>query len=119
TSGASLYNLYTPQVTVSFVPDVFGGTRRLIEVADATVEVEAFRREGVYLTLSANIALAAIQEASLRGQMAATRRLIAVQTELLGVLRVQQERGVIGLPDVVVQETAVEQARLLLPVLER
>jgi NodT family efflux transporter outer membrane factor (OMF) lipoprotein len=71
------------------------------------------------LTLSANIALAAIQEASLRGQIAATRRIIAVQTQLLDVLRLQNERGVISLSDVVVQETAVGQAKLLLPVLER
>jgi NodT family efflux transporter outer membrane factor (OMF) lipoprotein len=118
-SGSNLFSLHTAQVTVNFVPDVFGGTRRQIESADAMVELQAFRREGVYLTLAANIALAAIQEASLRGQIAATRRLIALQTQLLGVLRQQNERGLIALPDVVSQETAVAQARLLLPVLEK
>ena len=75
-SGASIYSLHTAQVTVAYVPDVFGGTRRQIEVAEALAEAQAFQREGVYLTLTANIALAAIQEASLRGQIAATRRLI-------------------------------------------
>jgi NodT family efflux transporter outer membrane factor (OMF) lipoprotein len=118
-SGANLYSLHTAQVTVNYVPDVFGGTRRLIETADALVEVQAFQREGVYLTLTANIALAAIQEASLRGQLAATRRLIALQTQLLGILSQQYERGQIALPDVVAQETAVAQARLLLPPLEK
>ena len=118
-SGASIYSLHTAQVTVNYVPDVFGGTRRLIETADALVEVQAFQREGVYLTLTANIALAAIQEASLRGQLAATRRLIALQTQLLGILSQQNERGQIALPDVVAQETAVAQAKLLLPPLEK
>jgi NodT family efflux transporter outer membrane factor (OMF) lipoprotein len=118
-SGADTYSLYTPQVTVSFVPDVFGGVRRAVESAEAQAEQQSFRREAVYVTLSSNIALAAIQEASLRGQIAATRRLIDIQTELLDILRRQNDRGQIALPDVVAQETAVAQARLLLPPLER
>lgn len=118
-SGASIYSVHTAQVSVSFVPDVFGGTRRQIESSDALVEVQAFQREGVFLTLSANIALAAIQEASLRGQIAATRRLIDLQTQSLNLLKLQNERGQIALPDVVAQETAVAQARLLLPALEK
>jgi NodT family efflux transporter outer membrane factor (OMF) lipoprotein len=118
-SGASIYSIHTAQVSVSFVPDVFGGTRRQIESADALVEMQAFQREGVFTTLSANIALAAIQEASLRGQIAATRRLIDLQMQSLNLLKLQNERGQIALPDVVVQETAVAQARLLLPSLEK
>src|SRR5204862_151053 len=82
-SGADTYSLHTPQVSVAFVPDVFGGTRRAIESAQAQAEAQAFQREAVYLTLSSNIALEAIQEASLRGQIAATRRLIDIQTQLL------------------------------------
>lgn len=118
-SGASIYSIHTAQVSVSFVPDVFGGTRRQIESADALTEMQAFQREGVFTTLSANIALAAIQEASMRGQIAATRRLIDLQTQSLNLLKLQNERGQIALPDVIVQETAVAQARLLLPGLEK
>ena len=118
-SGADTYSLHTPQVSVAFVPDVFGGTRRAIESAEAQSEAQAFQREAVYLTLSSNIALAAIQEASFRGQIAATRRLIDIQTQLLDILRRQNDRGQIALPDVVAQETAVAQARLVLPPLER
>ena len=118
-SGADTYSLHTAQVTVAFVPDVFGGTRRAIESADAQAEAQAFQREAVYTTLASNIALAAIQEASLRGQIAATRRVIDIQTQLLDILRRQNDRGQIALPDVVAQETAVAQARLLLPPLEK
>ena len=63
--------------------------------------------------------VAAVTEASLRGQIAATRRLIGLQTRLLGILRRQNSLGQIALPDVLVQETALAQARLLLPPLER
>jgi NodT family efflux transporter outer membrane factor (OMF) lipoprotein len=118
-SGADTYSLHTAQVSVAFVPDVFGGTRRAIESAEAQAEALAFQREAVYITLASNIALAAIQEASLRGQIAATRRLIDIQTQLLDILRRQNERGQIALPDVVAQETAAAQARLLLPPLEK
>lgn len=119
TSNATTYSLHTAQVSVSFVPDVWGGARRLIESTEALAEVQAFQREGVYLTLTTNIALAAIQEASLRGQIAVTRRLIGIQTRLLEILRRQNSSGQIALPDVVAQETALAQARLLLPPLER
>lgn len=93
--------------------------RRQTESLEALAENQAFQREGVYLTLTSNIALAAIQEASLRGQITATRRLIALQTQLPQILRRQNALGQIALPDVVVQETAVAQARLLLPPLEK
>ena len=118
-TGESTFNLFTAQVTVNYVADVFGGVRRQVEAADAQVEVQAFQREGVYLTLASNIALAAIQEASLRGQIAATNRIIRIQTELLGILQKQHERGQIALPEVVVQETALAQAKLLLPPLQK
>jgi NodT family efflux transporter outer membrane factor (OMF) lipoprotein len=113
------YNVTTRQVSVSFVPDVWGGTRRLVEAADAETEAQMFQREGVYLTLASNIALAAIEEARLRGQIAATQRVIALQVQFLGILRRQHDQGQIALPDVVSQETAVAQARLLLPPLQK
>ncbi|MBN8989824.1 MAG: efflux transporter outer membrane subunit [Rhizobiales bacterium] len=119
TTGPSRYSVVTRQVSVSFVPDVWGGTRRQIESADAEAESQAFQREGVYLTLASNIALAAVEEARLRGQIAATNRIIALQLDLLRILRRQHEQGHIALPDVATQETAVAQARLLLPALER
>ncbi len=119
TSNADIFSLHTAQVSVGFAPDVFGGTRRQIEASDALAELQAFQREGVYLTLTSNIALAAIQEASLRGQIGATRRLIGIQTRLLEILRRQYDSGQIAQIDVVAQETALAQARLLLPPLEK
>lgn len=117
-TGPSRYSVVTRQVSVSFVPDVWGGMRRQIESADAQVESQAFQREGVYLTLASNIALAAIEEARLRGQIVATTQIIGLQTDLLRMLRRQFETGQIGQSDVATQETAVAQARLSLSPLE-
>jgi NodT family efflux transporter outer membrane factor (OMF) lipoprotein len=118
-TGASIYSVHTAQLTVGFVPDVFGGTRRLIEVANTRVEIEQIRRQAAILTVTASIALAAIQEASFREQIAVTRRLIEAQEQVLSLLKRQEGVGQIGLQDVVAQETAVAQAKLLLPPLER
>jgi NodT family efflux transporter outer membrane factor (OMF) lipoprotein len=118
-SGANIFNLYTAQLTVTYMADVWGGTRRQIEAADAQTENQAFQREAVYLTLASNIALAAIEEARLRGQIAATQRIVRLQSDLLGILRRQFDQGQIGRPNVVTQETALAQSQLLLPPLER
>jgi NodT family efflux transporter outer membrane factor (OMF) lipoprotein len=118
-NNAEIYSLHTAQVTVAYVLDAWGSTRRQIESLQAQAEALAFQREAAYLTLTSSIALAAIQEASLRGQIAATRRLIALQTRLLATLRRQYNLGQIGMQDVLVQETAAAQARMLLPPLER
>ena len=82
--------LSSPRSSASaYTLDVWGGTRRQVEAADALAEVAEFQREAVYLTLTSNIALAAISEASLRGQIAATQRIIGLQTNLLGIMRKQ------------------------------
>src|SRR5262249_56528921 len=94
-------------------------TRREIESADAQTEMQAFQREGVYLTLASNVALATIEEGRLRGQIAATQRIIRLQTDLLGVLQKQHDQGQIALTDVVTQQAALARSRLLLPPLER
>jgi outer membrane protein TolC len=66
-SGASYFSLYTPQVSVSYVPDVFGLNRRTVESLKAQAEQARFALMATHITLSANVAAAAIQEASLRG----------------------------------------------------
>lgn len=119
TSNADLYSLHTAQVTVAFVPDIWGGTRRQIESADALAEAQFFQREGTYLTLASNIALAAVEEARLLGQIAVLRRSIDLQNQLLGILKKQNQEGQIAMTDVVAQESAVAQAKLLLVPIEK
>jgi NodT family efflux transporter outer membrane factor (OMF) lipoprotein len=118
-NGASLYNLYTAQVAVTFVPDVWGGTRRQIESAEALAEVQASQRDAVYLTLVSNLALAAVEAARLQAQIEAARSIGKTQTDLLTILRKQRDEGQIATPDVATQETAVAQSKLLLPPLEK
>jgi NodT family efflux transporter outer membrane factor (OMF) lipoprotein len=118
-NNALLYSLATPQVTVSYVPDVFGGTRRAIEAADAQTAIQRWQYEAAVLTLTGNVVAAAIQEASLRGQIAATEKVIAAQTDLLKLITTQSQAGQLAGADVVQQTALLAQSQQTLPPLQR
>jgi NodT family efflux transporter outer membrane factor (OMF) lipoprotein len=113
------FNVFTAQVSASYTPDVFGANRRAVESLEALEEVQRFQLEAAYLTLTSNLALAAIQEASLRGQIAATQQIIKIATDLLDLLRRQRGVGQIAEADVVQQEAALAQIQQTLPPLQR
>jgi NodT family efflux transporter outer membrane factor (OMF) lipoprotein len=118
-SGATLFNLYTGQVSVSYTPDVFGGIRRNIESLQAQSDNQRFQLEATYLTLTSNIVVAAVQEASVRGQIDATQSLIKIANDVLKLLRTQFDAGQIAQSDVVAQEAALAQIEQTLPPLQR
>jgi NodT family efflux transporter outer membrane factor (OMF) lipoprotein len=118
-NGDPYYGLITAQLAVSYTPDVFGGTRRAAESLAAQAEQQRFALEATYLTLTSNLVVAAINEASLRAQMAATQQIVAAETELLAVLRKQYAAGQIAEIDALAQEAALGQARAALPPLEK
>jgi NodT family efflux transporter outer membrane factor (OMF) lipoprotein len=118
-SGTPLYNLFTPQVTISYVPDVFGANRRAVESLAAQAEASRFQLDAAYLTLTANVVATAIQEASLRAQIAGTERVIALERESLAVLRRELELGAIAEADVYAQDAALAQLEATLPPLTK
>jgi NodT family efflux transporter outer membrane factor (OMF) lipoprotein len=109
------FNLYTPQVTVSYVPDVFGLNRRTVESLKAQEQQARFALVATDIALSANVVAAAIQEASLREQVAATRQLIAINTNMLQILRAQFGKGYASRLDVAAQESQLAQIVATLP----
>src|SRR6266436_4383909 len=113
------FNLFTGQVLVSYTPDVFGGIRRNVESLQALSDNQRFQLEATYLTLTSNIVVAAVQEASLRGQIEATQSLITIATDVLQLLRTQFNAGQISESDVVTQEAALAQIEQTLPPLQR
>ena len=116
----SLYfSLYNAQLGVSYVPDVFGGTRRQVEALAAQEEAQRFELEAAYLTLSANLVAAVVTEAALRGQVAATGEIVRIARDSLGILRRQQALGQVAGGDVAAQEAALAQAEATLPPLQK
>ena len=114
-----VYNLYTVQGTLSFTPDVFGGIRRQVEALWGLAEAQRFQLEAAYLTLTANLVSAAIQEATLRAQIAASREIIDINTRSLALFRRQLELGAVARLDVAAQEAALAQAQQALPPLQK
>jgi NodT family efflux transporter outer membrane factor (OMF) lipoprotein len=113
------YSLVTNQLTVSFVPDIWGANFRAVENLDAVTEQQLFQLEAAYLALTSNVVTAAIQEASLRGQIAATQRILAIERNLLDILKRQFGLGQAARADVLAQEAALAAAEQLLPPLEK
>jgi hypothetical protein len=111
--------LHTAQVDVSYTPDVFGLVRREVETDEALAAVQQYTVEATYLTLTSNVVAGAIQEASLREQIAATKKIIAIETDLLRLLRVQKKLGQVAEADVALQEAALAQAEETLPPLDK
>jgi NodT family efflux transporter outer membrane factor (OMF) lipoprotein len=114
-SGALYFSLYTPQVSVSYVPDVFGLNRRTVESLQAEAGQARFALTASHITLSANVVAAAVQEASLRGQIAATRQLVDINSNMLQTLREQFAAGYAARLDVAMQESQLAQVAATLP----
>jgi NodT family efflux transporter outer membrane factor (OMF) lipoprotein len=118
-SGAFIYSLYTPQVSVSYAPDVFGLNRRTMESLDAQAEQQRFAVEATYLTLTSNVVATAVQEASLRSQVTATEKLVEINAQMLGILRAQFDTGYASRMDLAAQEAQYAQVAATLPPLRK
>ena len=113
------YTLYTPQLSVTYLPDVFGLNRRTVESLQAQAEVQRYTLEATYLTLTSNVVAAAIQEAGLRAQIDATEKIIKIERDLLDLLRHQLALGQVAGLDVAAQESALAAAEQTLPPLQK
>jgi NodT family efflux transporter outer membrane factor (OMF) lipoprotein len=113
------FDLYNASVSVSYNFDLAGGYRRDLEALQAQVDYQGFQLEGAYLALTANVVTTAVQEASLRAQIRATREILAAQERQLEVVERQFRLGAVSQPDVLAQRTQVAQTRAALPPLEK
>ena len=114
-SNAFLYNLFTPQVSVSYVPDVFGLNRRTVESLQAQEQGVRFQMVATYTTLTANVVVGAIQMASLQAQVDATRELVDSNTKMVEILQYQFAKGAVSKLDVAAQESQLAQVKATLP----
>jgi NodT family efflux transporter outer membrane factor (OMF) lipoprotein len=113
------YGLLSKQLTVGYTPDIWGQNRRAVESLEAQTEQQRYQLEATYLSLTTNVAGAAVQEAMLRGQIAATKEIIQEARDMLTILRKQYAIGAVAVADVLTQEAALAQMEQLLPPLEK
>ncbi|MEI7612555.1 MAG: efflux transporter outer membrane subunit [Betaproteobacteria bacterium] len=118
-NGPVIYNFHTAQMTVGFVPDVFGINRRLVESLEAQARIQHFQLEAAYITLATNVVAAAIQEGLLRQQISITQEIIAANTQSVDLVSRQLKAGFASRLDLALQETALAQSKQLLPPLQK
>jgi len=118
-TSSSVYTLYTAQLAVSYMPDIWGVNARTVEALQAQDEIRRFQYEAAFLTLTSNVVIAAITEAELRGQIEAATEIIALEEESLALLQRQYDLGQIANADVLAQESALAQAQQTLPPLQK
>lgn len=118
-ASSNTYNLFTAQLSLSYMPDVFGGGRRALEAERAQVEATRYQLIATYVTLSSNVVTTAVAEASLRGQIAATERMLALQHQLTETVQHQQKIGTASNVDLLPQQAAEAQTAAALAPLEK
>lgn len=112
--GSLIYNLFNASVNVSYGLDLWGGTRRGVEAAQAATEVKEHELSAAYQTLIGNVVTTAITIAENDLLADGARVLVQDQGDRLAIVRRQRELGAVTLADVAVVEgqLAAEQLSL-------
>jgi NodT family efflux transporter outer membrane factor (OMF) lipoprotein len=114
-NNAFLYNLYTPEVSVSYSPDIFGLNQRTVESLAAQEQSARFQMIAARITLTANVVAAAVQEASLEAQVDATKQIVASATDMVRILQYQLDKGYASRLDLAAQQSLLAQNNAALP----
>jgi NodT family efflux transporter outer membrane factor (OMF) lipoprotein len=109
------YDLFTPQVSVSYMPDVFGLNRRTTESLKAQEQGVRFQMIATYTTLTANVVVTAIEEGAVQMQIDATRQLIDLNSNMVQIVQYQFAKGYASRLDLAAQESQLAQVIATLP----
>ena len=115
TAQSNIFNLYTSSVSVSYLLDVFGGTRRTVEALAAQADYQNYTTQATYLTLLGNVVNAAIAQAGYQASIEATERLIAFQKEQLRITETQFQAGTAPYANVVSVQSQLAATEATLP----
>lgn len=118
-NGPVIYNFHTAQLTVGYVPDVFGANRRQAEALEAQQTYQRLQLEAAYITLASNVVAAAIQDALLRRQIALVEQMIEAHTQSVTLVQRQFKAGYVSRVEMAMEESALAQTRQLLPPLRQ
>ncbi|HYR33722.1 MAG TPA: efflux transporter outer membrane subunit [Burkholderiales bacterium] len=113
------YSDYRAALNVSWEVDLFGRLRSTASAAAADLQASEAAREGVRLTLAAEVAKSYFALRALDEQIAMTNRNVNLREDALGLQRRRFERGVISEYDLRQLEAETASVRAQLPPLER
>jgi outer membrane protein, multidrug efflux system len=117
--GAKLdQNFYQSGFDASWEIDVFGGVRRSVEAADATVEATVEDRRDVLVTLLGEVARNYIDLRGFQRRLAVARANLKTQQDTLELTQVRFQAGLASDLDVAQQEAQVNTTASQIPTLE-
>ncbi len=118
-SPGFITTIYQANVAVSYAFDLFGGERRTLEGLKAAADAQAFQLQASDLTLTANVAAAAIQSAGARDQIAATNEIVQIDRRQLALIQRQFELGSRTRADILQQQSSLALVLATLPALQQ
>jgi NodT family efflux transporter outer membrane factor (OMF) lipoprotein len=94
---------------------VFGLNRRTVESLHAQERGTKYQMMAAYTTLTSNVVITAIEEASTNAQIRATQELVGEETRSVDILRLQLQKGYASGVDLAAQESQLASAKATLP----
>ncbi len=116
--GAVEQDLFKTGFDASWEIDVFGGVRRSVEAANATLEASVEGRRDVLVTLLGDVAKNYIDLRGLQRRLAVARDNLMAQQETLDLTRVRFEAGLANDLDAAQAEARVNTTAAQIPTLE-
>jgi multidrug efflux system outer membrane protein len=116
--GGQPFNLYDVGFDASWEIDVFGGTRRAVEAADADVAASVEQRNDVLLTLIGEVARNYVELRGFQRELAVAQGNVATQEDTLGLTRARYQGGLASDLDVARAEAQVRTTAARLPALD-
>ena len=113
--NALQYDLFTPQLNISYAPDIWGLTRRTVESFQAQADAARYQMLAAYTTLVNNVIATAVEEAATRAQIESTTQMIAAEKKSVDILQYQKNKGYASGLDLAQQVSAMAAAQATLP----
>ncbi len=118
TGSGMTRELYSGSLDASWKLDVFGGTRRGFEAAEADFESSLAELHAAQVTVAAEAALSYVEMRALQERLRIARDNLASQTETLQLTQWRAQAGLVDSQDVAQARSNREQTRSQIPLLE-
>jgi NodT family efflux transporter outer membrane factor (OMF) lipoprotein len=113
--GVPAFTYYSIGPSVSYVLDYTGGAHRAVEAQRAAVDTRRYQVGAAYLSLTGNVALAALRIASTRAQIDRVHVLLGEDEKNLGFVQKAFSAGAVSQVDVLSARSQLANDQTLLP----
>lgn len=119
TPASTSGTLYAIGPVVSYGPDLFGGTRRLVEQQTALAEFQRHELNAAYLAVTGNVVTQILAIASARDQIRAAEEIVGIDRNNLDLVQIEATAGKIARIDVLTVQSQMAADQALIPPLRQ